>query len=251
MTSATSDSTRGAQRVLDLRVSKTYHGRLVLGETQIQVSRGEAVGVYGRNASGKSTMLRIIAGMLSDDTGTRYSPNIVVGFIPQDPLHTLFPWMSSWNNVVAHHGKSCSRHDAIRLLATLGFDGVAASASSFPLALSGGMRQRLAWACALRPDVGLLVLDEPFSEQDTEWTDRLCRRVRECVSNGVAAVIVAHELELLAMTCDRILLMPDPGRHTGVTRVRDVPRGTWTDSLEADAVRFAAGLQLELLDHHA
>jgi NitT/TauT family transport system ATP-binding protein len=236
-------------RLTQSRVS--FHGRQVLAGSTLAVHRSEAVGIWGRNAVGKSTLLKVVAGLLEPDNSgsiARHS-HIRVGYLPQDPMHALLPWKHSWKNVLIHSRYSFARKDATSWLERFGFDGVNARADAFPLELSGGTIQRLGWACAMLPGKELLVLDEPFAEQDSTWCRRLCSYVREAVGRGIGVILVAHEPELLGVCCDRIIRPNGESVSNTITRnvmITPTDRPSWDLALQM-AQPLAQDLRKQLL----
>src|SRR5579862_8592430 len=154
-------------------VSKTYQtpdraGRLVLDQVDFRLGTGEIVAVLGKSGSGKSTFLRLIAG-LTEPTGgeIRYHGVPVDG-----PIHgagmvfqtfALFPWLTVLGNVelgLESQGVPLTerRERALAAIDLIGLDGFE---SAYPKELSGGMRQRVGFARALVINPDILLLDEP------------------------------------------------------------------------------------------
>jgi NitT/TauT family transport system ATP-binding protein len=209
-------------------VSKTYQspdhiGRLVLDRVDFTLGDGEIVAVLGKSGSGKSTFLRILAGLVPPSGGAiayRGTPVAapVRGVAMVFQSFALFPWLTVLGNVelglealgVAGAERRRRAVDAIDLIGLDGFE------SAYPRELSGGMRQRVGFARALVVDPEILLLDEPFSALDVLTAETLrgdladlwdARRIPT-----KAIVIVSHNIEEAVEMADRILIFgSDPG----------------------------------------
>jgi NitT/TauT family transport system ATP-binding protein len=210
-------------------VSKTYRmpdhiGRLVLDHVNFILRDGEIVAILGKSGSGKSTFLRILAGLVPPSEGTvEYR-----GMHVFEPVHgitmvfqsyALFPWLTVLGNVelgleaLGVSGAERRRRavDAIDLIGLDGFE------NAYPKELSGGMRQRVGFARALVVDPDILLLDEPFSSLDVLTAETLRGDLldlwddRRIPTKGM--VFVSHNIEEAVEIADRILIFSsDPGR---------------------------------------
>jgi NitT/TauT family transport system ATP-binding protein len=210
-------------------ISKTYRmpdhlGRLVLDRLDFALRDGEIVAILGKSGSGKSTFLRILAGLVPPSDGVvEYRGHRV-----NEPVHgiamvfqtyALFPWLTVLGNVelgLEALGVSGTerRRRAVEAIDVIGLDGFE---TAYPKELSGGMRQRVGFARALVVNPDILLLDEPFSQLDVLtaetlrgdlldlWTDR------RIPTKGI--VMVSHNIEEAVEVADRILIFSsDPGR---------------------------------------
>jgi ABC-type nitrate/sulfonate/bicarbonate transport system ATPase subunit len=193
-----------------------------LGGVSVRVGAGETVGLVGRSGCGKSTLLRLIAGLDAPDRG-----RITVGgaddergrlercaLMPQADL--LMPWRDAVGNAsIPLENAGVDRREARRraagLFADLGLDGFEEARA---WELSGGMRQRVAFARTLLAEKPVLLLDEPFGALDAitraemqEWlAGALHARPR-------TAVLVTHDLDEALRLCDRVVVLTArPGR---------------------------------------
>lgn len=202
-------------------VCVTYPGAAspALDNLSLSVQTGEFLTILGRSGSGKTTVLRAIAGLervhhgqlsiggrVVADPRTHVKPeNRRVGMVFQD--YALFPHLSVIDNVafgVQDSGGS-GRASIIRALEMVGLDGYA---ERYPHELSGGQQQRVALARSLAPDPVILLLDEPFSNLDRQLRGTLRRDVLDIVeSNGTTAVLVTHDREEALGMADRIAIM--------------------------------------------
>ena len=205
---------------------------VALDEMALDVAGGEIVALIGPNGCGKSTFLRIAAGLLAPERGRIAlddipitSPDPRIGLVFQEPR--LLPWRSVADNVtypLELAGWSRDRR-AARLAELLHIVGLEGAAALRPVQLSGGMRQRaaIARALALSPDV--LLLDEPFSALDALTRERFnLELLRLQERTGTTVVIVTHSIPEAILVADRVVVMtPRPGRVAADVRI-DAPR---------------------------
>ena len=176
---------------------------MLFDDTAFFLHEGEKVGVIGINGTGKSTLLRIIAGEEEPDAGKVTMANhILVRYLPQSPQFDAA--MPALQAVLRMAGDGVSEADAKAMLMRLGiacFDQPAGE-------LSGGQRKRLALAAVLLGDCDVLVLDEPTNHLDSEMSSWLEERLR--AFRGTL-VMVTHDRYFLDSVCSRIVEL-DKGR---------------------------------------
>ncbi|RDH79263.1 ABC transporter ATP-binding protein [Mycolicibacterium moriokaense] len=233
---------RQTRRAGELRsVNKWYGRRRVLTDVSLAVDRGEIVALIGRSGSGKSTVLRVLAGLSDDHTGDRAvagSPSLAF----QEPR--LFPWRDVLVNVM--YGLNRIKVDRAQARAraeeALADVGLSDRAQSWPSTLSGGQAQRVSLARALVAEPELLLLDEPFGALDalTRLTMRglLLDLWRE---HGFGVLLVTHDVDEAIALADRVLVL-DEGRVVHTLTI-DEPRAEAGKAV-ADVERYRA----ELLD---
>ena len=159
-------------------VCKTYQtpdhiGRLVLDHVDFTLREGEIVAVLGKSGSGKSTFLRILAGLIPASDGSVAYRGVPVtapahGVAMVFQSFALFPWLTVLGNVelgleAQGIGAAERRKRAVEAIDVIGLDGFE---NAYPKELSGGMRQRVGFARALVVNPDILLLDEPFSALD-------------------------------------------------------------------------------------
>src|ERR1700736_2395470 len=166
-------------------VAKTFKtpdraGRLVLDRIDFHLKEGEIVAVLGKSGSGKSTFLRVLAGLIEPSGGRRlyrggevHAPVRGVAMVFQS--FALFPWLTVLGNVelgLEAQGvpRAARRERALQAIDLIGLDGFE---SAYPKELSGGMRQRGGFARALVVNPDVLLLDEPFSQLDVLTAETL------------------------------------------------------------------------------
>lgn len=194
----------------------------VLDGITLCIAPGERVGMVGPSGSGKSSLLKLVAGLLQPGTGSVANGFAHTCMVFQEPR--LLPWRSVRDNLcIPLHAAGHDEHVA-RAIASdwLGRVGLADRADAWPGQLSGGMAQRvsLARAFALSPD--LLLLDEPFSALDPDLRRELGALCdAELRRTGAALLCVSHHPQELGERVDRCLLLEHghltpfalPGHH--------------------------------------
>lgn len=196
-------------------IAKRWGRNRVLDGVDLEVNRGEVVALTGENGCGKTTLLRICAGLLVPDSGHVHTESRL-GYCPQEP-GILDLLTADEHLVLFGRGAGLSREDALctgqRLLGWFGFpvgDGLVARD------LSGGSRQKLNLCLALLGDPPILVLDEPYQGFDRGTYVNFWSHVDEWRSEGRAVLIVTHLLAELHRV-DRVVSLP-PRRGDGASQ---------------------------------
>ena len=192
-------------------VAKSFAGKSVLAGLDLQIPAGQFVAAVGRSGGGKTTLLRLIAGLETPDAGTialdgtpRHGLQRDVRLMFQDAR--LLPWQRLIGNVGIARGPDW-RERARLLLAEVGLGG---RETDWPHTLSGGQRQRVALARALVTEPGILLLDEPFGALDALTRAEMHRLlIRIWGQHKFTALLITHDVAEAVALADRVLVLRD------------------------------------------
>ena len=243
------DLARAAAEHLAVReLTVAYDGPAVLQEVSLEVAAGEVVALLGPSGCGKTTLLRTIAGLERQVTGTVRLGARVLGdghdFVPPERRRigmvfqdgALFPHLDVGQNVA--YGLPRSERRSNRVAETLELVGLAGMEGRRPGSLSGGQQQRVALARALAPRPGVLLLDEPFSSLDTSLRVQVRSEIHHLLLElGVTTVFVTHDQEEAFVLGDRVAVL-NAGRVAQVGSPDELyrrPADRWVATFVGDA----------------
>jgi peptide/nickel transport system ATP-binding protein len=232
-------------------LSRTYrdgsHLVPAVSDVSVAVRAGEVLGITGSSGCGKSTTLRLLAGLEPPDrgvvliegidiwSGAKRAPTLTrPGFVMpifQDPISSLDRRWPIWRSItepltVGRRLTTAERRKIARdHLARVGLEHL--DEQSLPAQLSGGQAQRVAILRALVADPALVVADEPTANLDVTTAAGVTRVLREAADLGIALVVVSHDQERLAVLSDRLIRMEN-GRVVNEETLRDNPVVTTT-----------------------
>ncbi|MCW2876462.1 MAG: transporter ATP-binding protein [Sphaerisporangium sp.] len=188
-----------AVRVTGLR--KAFGAKTVLDGIDLEIRRGEFFALLGPSGTGKTTLLRILAGLELPDAGTVLAARRRTT-VYQEPR--LIPARRVLANVILGL-PSTAREAGRRALAEVGLDGYG---GTWPATLSGGEAQRVALARALVRDPEVLLLDEPFAALDALTRLQMQELVAElCARHRPAVVLVTHDVDEAVRLADRVAVL--------------------------------------------
>lgn len=204
-----------AQAVEVAGASKTLGGVSVLSEIDLTVSAGEVIGLAGVNGSGKTMLLRLIAGLIKPDEGTVHvcERNLArgwsdlppsIGMLIESP--SFVPYLTGLSNLwgLASIRAEVSRDDVMDGIRNVGLDPL----DKRPFKkYSLGMRQRLGIACAMMENPDVILLDEPTNALDSEGVSLLSGLIREQSRRGAAIIMACHDAEFLSAHSHRVMTM--------------------------------------------
>lgn len=201
-------------------------GPAIVDRVDWAIPRGEIHCLLGRSGCGKTTLLKLAAGLLMPTEGSiriggepLQGPSPRAGFVFQAP--TLLDWLSALDNVLLpislkRRPKAADRDAALDLLARVGLTDFAARR---PSELSGGQQSRVAVARALIGNPDLLLLDEPFAALDALTREELQDDLlRLCALNGTTALFVTHDIGEAVYLGDKVAVMAT-GQLTHARRI--------------------------------
>lgn len=205
-------------------VGKHYGDNVVLNDLDLHIPAGQFVAVVGRSGGGKSTLLRLLAGLEKPSAGELLAGNGPLTASQQETRlmfqdARILPWKSVIDNVgLGLQGKWRDR--ALEALAAVGLEN---RAGEWPAALSGGQKQRVALARALIHRPGLLLLDEPLGALDALTRLEMQDLIESLWQDlGFTVLLVTHDVSEAVAMADRVLLIEEG--KIGLDLAIDLPR---------------------------
>lgn len=194
-------------------VSLGYKKRVVLSDLNFNISSGDFLGIIGPNASGKTTLLKGIQGLIKPITGNvkYHLDNIRFGYVIQRQfLDEIFPLtakdivaMGRYGNVKP--GRLLSKDDWNHVDYALEVAGISSVSSQSYRNLSGGQKQRVLIARALASEATILILDEPTNDMDIKGEAHIMELIKNIhTERNVTVVIVSHHLQNIINYVERI-----------------------------------------------
>ncbi|MFH1833405.1 MAG: ATP-binding cassette domain-containing protein [bacterium] len=187
-------------------VSKSFDSLKVLDDLSLHVAANQIVGVVGPSGVGKTTILKLIAGIIRPDEGRVSVADGTVGYVFQEPR--LLPWRTALENVAAPlraqgMDKKAARPVAAGWIEKVGLRGFE---RSYPAELSGGMAQRVSIARAFVGAPRILLMDEPFSNMDVTLKGSLITILQGIMrERDTTVVYVTHDMTEALRLADRIV----------------------------------------------
>lgn len=199
-------------------VTKKFNNITAVNRISLEIHDGEYVCILGPTGSGKTSLLRLIAGVIKPDEGEIYIDGRLVNDVPPQQRSTayvpqqyaLFPHLRVIENVAfGPLAKGLARSKAAEIsMQMLEMTRLAWRANSFPGELSGGMQQRVALARGLASGAKLLLLDEPLGALDARLRVELRHRLRQLVrEHNLTAIHVTHDQEEAMVVAGRIVVL--------------------------------------------
>ena len=204
--------------MLELRnINKAFGGKQILTNFSLSIPEKQILAIVGPSGGGKTTLLRMLAGLETIDSGEIYyngeslaidelEKRNLLGFVFQD--FQLFPHLSVLDNLTLSPIKTMSMEKEVAekkargLLEQLGLAG---HADAFPFSLSGGQKQRVALARAMMINPEIIGYDEPTSALDPELRLEVEKLILQNKGRGMTQIVVTHDLQFAENIADQIL----------------------------------------------
>jgi len=189
-------------------VNKIYNNQTTaLHDVSLDIKQGEFIALVGMSGGGKSTLLRLIAGLEKPSSG-----NVTINSADSKSLmrvmfqeDRLLPWMSVLDNLSFGSKDKNTKEHALELLELVELSDYA---DHYPTQLSGGQKQRVALARALMTDPKILLLDEPLGALDALTRRKMQDLILDiCQKKNLTTILVTHDVEEAARMADRIIVM--------------------------------------------
>jgi sulfonate transport system ATP-binding protein len=190
-------------------VNKTYNNLTALHDVNLDINQGEFIALVGMSGGGKSTLLRLIAGLEKPTSGSVQinstdTKSLIRVMFQED---RLLPWMSVLDNLSFGSKDKNTKAHAKELLDLVELGDYA---DHFPNQLSGGQKQRVALARALMSHPKILLLDEPLGALDALTRRKMQDLILNiCQKQNLTTILVTHDVEEAARMADRIVVMKD------------------------------------------
>ena len=198
-------------------INKAFGGKQILTNFSLSIPEKQILAIVGPSGGGKTTLLRMLAGLETIDSGEIYyngeslaidelEKRNLLGFVFQD--FQLFPHLSVLDNLTLSPIKTMSMEKEVAekkargLLEQLGLAG---HADAFPFSLSGGQKQRVALARAMMINPEIIGYDEPTSALDPELRLEVEKLVLQNKERGMTQIVVTHDLQFAENIADQIL----------------------------------------------
>jgi polar amino acid transport system ATP-binding protein len=232
---------KGSALKLNVRnLSKRFGAHVALDRLALEVDRARSLVLIGPSGGGKTTLLRVLAGLETPDQGEVELDGARIQFLEPDLLRyrrtvgvvfqafNLFPHLTALENVTLPlekvHGRSAAEAQDIARQLLRRFQ-LETHAEKKPAALSGGQRQRIAIARAVAIKPRVLLFDEPTSALDPEMTAEVLDMIRQLRDEGSDFVLVTHQMGFARVVADRVAFLAEGSvlEYGETERVFDAP----------------------------
>lgn len=194
----------------------------ILKDVSFYVEKGEILSILGESGGGKSTVLRLIAGLEKSSSGSIVIDNRIicdsnnfilpenrgVGMVFQD--YALFPHMTVNENIKFGLNNLGKKEKEYRVQEMLELVNLQEYGKRYPHELSGGQQQRVAIARALAPNPSILLLDEPFSNLDANLKMKIREELKVILNKtGITSIFVTHDREDVKSIADKVVILKE------------------------------------------
>lgn len=189
-------------------LSKSFNGNRIFSGININLEKSKVLGVVGNNGSGKTTLLKIVAGIINSDTGEiNLNENIKLDFLGHESMlyqnFSISENIDFFSNISGFRISSESQNEIEKALGLKNILGKKISDLSY------GQRKKASMLRSLISDPDLLVLDEPFSNLDSDSTDSFISILKTLKESGKSIIISSNRKDIVGSVSDNLLNMDD------------------------------------------
>ena len=189
-------------------LSKSFNGNRIFSGININLEKSKVLGVVGNNGSGKTTLLKIVAGIINSDTGEiNLNENIKLDFLGHENMlyqnFSISENIDFFSNISGFRISSESQNEIEKALGLKNILGKKMSDLSY------GQRKKASMLRSLMSDPELLILDEPFSNLDSDSTDSFISILKTLKESGKSIIISSNRKDIVGSVSDNLLNMDD------------------------------------------
>ena len=189
-------------------LSKSFNGNRIFSGININLEKSKVLGVVGNNGSGKTTLLKIVAGIINSDTGEiNLNENIKLDFLGHESMlyqnFSISENIDFFSNISGFRISSESQNEIEKALGLKNILGKKISELSY------GQRKKASMLRSLISDPELLILDEPFSNLDSDSTDSFISILKTLKESGKSIIISSNRKDIVGSVSDNLLNMDD------------------------------------------
>ena len=211
-------------------VSKKIRKETILDEVSLSFPKGKITAITGQNGAGKTTLAQILCGLVKQTRGqillegknTRPAGRLREIYYCGNDTGTQFFTASAWEELLLQSNFTENRKErAAHLLKEFG---LYAYRDTHPSAMSGGQKQRLAIACAIFSERGILILDEPTSGLDGKNMRLIAEKLKKAARSGRTVLVITHDTEFIGACCDHVVKIKGKSEREGrqIRRLRQL-----------------------------
>ena len=189
-------------------LSKSFNGNRIFSGININLEKSKVLGVVGNNGSGKTTLLKIVAGIINSDTGEiNLNENVKLDFLGHENMlyqnFSISENIDFFSNISGFRISSESQNEIEKALGLKNISGKKISELSY------GQRKKASMLRSLMSDPELLILDEPFSNLDSDSTDSFISILKTLKESGKSIIISSNRKDIVGSVSDNLLNMDD------------------------------------------
>jgi ABC-type polysaccharide/polyol phosphate transport system ATPase subunit len=186
---------------------KLFEKRLAISDLTLTINRGETIGIIGKNGAGKSSLLKLIAGILAPSKGEVQTKGRLAAMVELGA--GFHPELTAYENILIYGRLLGTNVEIMKEKANdiLTWANLEDRKNAAVRTFSSGMLARLGFAIATSQEPDILLIDEVLSVGDQEFAEKSRRRMNELMSSGRTVVLVSHDLETIRHLCQKTLFL--------------------------------------------